>query len=102
MSWNQSAYLAATIGIGSYTRNNLPLSPDSDELYGDMFLENLHHVKTFLTDADRDLVIYSKALPTALARHDGVQGVIWEEENPSAQASLFTAKQPMGRVQIKP
>lgn len=88
VSWNQNAYLAATIGIGSYTRNNLPLSPDSAPLYGDMFLENLRYVKTFLTDAKRDLVIYSPALPEALKRHAAVKDVATFKESPIAQGQI--------------
>jgi len=37
--------------------------------YGRMFLKNLAHVRTFITNAGLDLVVYTAALPAALARH---------------------------------
>ena len=40
-----------------------------DPLYGAMFLNNVVHVKTFITNAARDLVMYSAATPKALARY---------------------------------
>jgi hypothetical protein len=69
LSWNQYAYAAGALNLGSVTKYLLPLSADSNPLYGDMFLQNLRYVQTFLTDAKRDLVIYSPALPEALRRH---------------------------------
>jgi hypothetical protein len=90
VAWNQYAYLAATQPYGSYTRINLPLSADSDPLYGEMFLQNLQHVQTFLTNALRDLVIYSPALPEALKRHDGlVKGVTTTYEMPDRAGQLI-------------
>ncbi len=89
VSWNQYAYAAATQNLGSVVRDRLPLSPDKNPLYGDMFLENLKYVKTFLTNADRDLVIYSKAMAPALARHtDLVKDVTTREENQFQQGQM--------------
>ncbi len=52
------------------------LEPDDSPIYGRMFLENLPLVKTFLTDAEYDLVIYSPAIPKALEKYtDLVQKV---------------------------
>lgn len=40
--------------------------------YGRMFLKNVAHVRTFITNAALDLVVYTEALPAALARHADV------------------------------
>lgn len=40
--------------------------------FGYMFLKNLVHVKTFITHANFDLVVYSAAFPAALARHQDI------------------------------
>ena len=89
VAWNQYAYLAATQNFGSYTRDNLPLSADKSPLYGTMFLQNLRHVQTFLTDAKRDLVIFSEALPKALGRYsDVVKDVTATEQTPAAQGRV--------------
>jgi hypothetical protein len=40
-----------------------------DHRYGRMFLKNLAHVRTFITDAPLDLVVYAAALAPSLARH---------------------------------
>jgi len=37
--------------------------------YGRMFLKNVAYVKTFITNAALDLVVYTAALPTSLAKH---------------------------------
>jgi len=50
-------------------------------LYGDMFLENLLYVKTFVTNAAYDLVIYSNAIPDSLAMHTNiVESYLWQQE----------------------
>ncbi len=43
-----------------------------DPRYGRMFLQNVVHVRTFITNAALDLVVYTDALPAALARHDNI------------------------------
>ena len=40
--------------------------------YGRMFLKDVAHVHTFITNAAWDLVIYSKAIPPSLARHSDI------------------------------
>jgi len=37
--------------------------------FGRMFLKNVAHVQTFITNAALDLVVFSRAIPPALARH---------------------------------
>ena len=55
-----------------------------DPRYGRMFLKNVAHVHTFITNAALDLVIYSTAIPPSLARHSdiltSVQHVVRGEE----------------------
>lgn len=55
-----------------------------DPRYGRMFLKNVAHVHTFITNAALDLVIYSAAIPPSLARHSdiltSVQHVVRGEE----------------------
>jgi hypothetical protein len=41
-------------------------------LYGEMFLQNLALVDTFITDAALDLVIYAPALPLALQKYSSI------------------------------
>ena len=82
VSWNQVAYAASSMNLGSVVRDRLPLSPDTNPYFGEMFLDNLKYVRTFLTDAKRDLVIFSDAMAPALARHtDRVKAVTTREEN---------------------
>lgn len=74
MGMNMTAYAAFTlINLESYIYE---IEPDDSPIYGRMFLENLPLVKTFLTDSEYDLVIYSPALPKALEKYtDLVQKV---------------------------
>ena len=73
--WNQEIYVAFAYNLLAPEFDVMPINPDSDPTFGDMFLQNIRYVDTFLTDADYDLVINSEALPLALARHKGVRGV---------------------------
>lgn len=58
--------------LNNATIRGYPVSPDSSPLYGQLFLENLALVKTFLTDAEFDLVIYSPGYPVALKMYPGI------------------------------
>ena len=49
-----------------------PVSPDDSPLFGQLFLENVTLVKTLLTDAEYDLVIYSPGYPEALKKYTGI------------------------------
>ena len=40
--------------------------------FGQMFLQNVAHVNTFITNAAYDLVVYSEAIPPSLARHSNI------------------------------
>ena len=48
------------------------ISADASTIYGEMFLNNLALVKTFLTDAERDLIIYSPALTESLKKYGNI------------------------------
>jgi hypothetical protein len=50
--------------------------------FGRMFLKNVAHVRTFITDAALDLVVYSEAIPPALGRHTEVLTSVRHERNP--------------------
>lgn len=76
--------------IGAFYDNRaiaagLPVAP-LDEHFGALFLENLRRVETFVTAAELDLVVYSAALPAALASHDAivasVEPVRWPGDEP--------------------
>lgn len=64
---NLPVYLSFTQGATLESKYNI--NPDSSSEYGRMFLENIALVKTFLTDAYYDLVIYSPAIPEALKQY---------------------------------
>ena len=68
---NPGIYVAFMINegtIGSYGE----LNPDKSPLFGEMFLHNLALVKTFLTDAELDLIIYSPALPESFRKYEKI------------------------------
>ena len=46
-----------------------------DMLNGEMFLENIRTVKTFITQAEEDIIIYSKGIPESLKKFNGVSSV---------------------------
>ena len=88
---NLTVYAAFTmLNLESFIYN---IEPDDSPIYGRMFLENLPLVKTFLTDAEYDLVIYSPALPKALEKYtDLVQkvDVVRGKDNPDKSRGRFT------------
>ncbi len=54
--------------------------------YGRMFLKNLAYVRTFITNAGLDLVVYTEALPSALALHNDIlASVRHEHQGPEAR-----------------
>lgn len=57
-----------------------------DARYGDMFLQNVAHVDTFITNAALDLVVYSAAIPPSLARHDSIiESILHAESSPPGE-----------------
>lgn len=67
LEMNLAVYLAFTLDASA--ESGYEVNPDGSPIYGRMFLENLALVKTFLTDAEYDLVIYSPAIPEALKKY---------------------------------
>lgn len=56
-----------------------PIDP-MDEIYGELFLENLALVGTFITNCDLDLVIYAAILPDTMKEYaDMVEDVVWDD-----------------------
>lgn len=54
---------------------------------GEMFLKNVAHVNTFITNGAYDLVIYSLAIPASLALHtDILESVSHQPEEPGSEA----------------
>jgi len=60
-----------TFYVNSAVKAGFPIEPTS-LLYGRMFLQNLALVKTFITNAAFDLVIYAPALPASLAKYRAI------------------------------
>ena len=58
----------------TYTFYYASVSPYSD-VNGEMFLENIRTVKTFITQAEEDIVIYAKGIPEAAKSFSSVSGV---------------------------
>ena len=56
------------------------VSPYSD-VNGEMFLENIRTTKTFITQAEEDIVIYAKAIPEAAKSFSSVSGVDTEDNS---------------------
>ena len=69
------------------TLRNYPVQYNNSELYGRMFLENAAWVETFATNAAWDSVVYTAALPEALALHtDILSGSELDAEGPPGAA----------------
>ncbi|MBN1346927.1 MAG: hypothetical protein JXQ73_29830 [Phycisphaerae bacterium] len=67
---NQAVYLTFQYNWGTLV--GYDISPDRSPIYGEMFLQNLAFVRTFITDAAYDLMIYSPALPAAFRKYTGI------------------------------
>ena len=52
-----------------------------DTVNGEMFLENIRTVKTFITQAEEDIIIYAKGIPESLKKFDGVSDVNTGEDS---------------------
>jgi hypothetical protein len=75
---NYAHYSNIAIYRGYYVRYGI--SP----IYGWMFLKNVVHVKTFITNAKYDIVVYAPAIPGALARHTDVLDNVIHDTSPLA------------------
>jgi hypothetical protein len=67
---NQAVYLTFQYNWGTLV--GYDISPDRSPVYGEMFLQNLALVRTFITDAAFDLMIYSPALPAAFRKYTSI------------------------------
>ena len=52
-----------------------------DTVNGEMFLENIKTVKTFITQAEEDIIIYAKGIPESLKNFNGVSGVTVDDDS---------------------
>ena len=52
-----------------------------DTVNGEMFLENIRTVKTFITQAEEDIIIYAKGIPESLKKFNGVSNVMTGENS---------------------
>ncbi|NCC26230.1 MAG: hypothetical protein EOM25_13710 [Deltaproteobacteria bacterium] len=89
---NVSVFLAyaSASAVDAYKTINADVSP----IYGEMFLNNLALVDTFLTDSELDLIIYSPALTESLASYtkivDSVEVVQGTDETNERTPGLVT------------
>lgn len=72
------------------------INADISPIYGEMFLNNLSLVKTFLTDSELDLIIYSPALTESLKKYteivdsiDVVRGKDYEAERSPGYVTIY-------------
>ena len=72
-------YLDSNDTINS-TFYSASVSPYSD-VNGEMFLENIKTVKTFITNAEEDIILYAKATPEAAKKFSSVSGVETGDES---------------------
>ncbi len=58
-----------------------PVTP-FDDSFGTLFLENIKDIRTFITNAEKDFIIYSPAIPATIAEmKDEVDSVTLKEES---------------------
>lgn len=78
-----------------FTAAGYDINQDTSVRYGELFLQNLALVKTFITDAEYDLVIYSPALPPSFEKYSAiVNGVSVRRGNRVAPGSLTIRYKP--------
>jgi pimeloyl-ACP methyl ester carboxylesterase len=81
---NEDANLAHYRNIAAHRGYFVDFQNSSE--YGRMFLKNVAHVNTFITNAKYDIVVYSPAIPGTLARHTGiVHDAIHDTSSPAEQ-----------------
>ena len=81
---NYDANYANQVNIATY--RGYYVSYGISPIYGRMFLKNVAHVNTFITNAKYDIVVYAPAIPGALARHsDILHDVIHDTSSPANQ-----------------
>ena len=73
-------YYVDTNNTINSTFYNASTSPYSD-VNGEMFLENIRTVKTFITNAEEDIILYAKATPEAAKKFSSVSSVDTGDES---------------------
>lgn len=89
MAWNKEVYIASALNKVASEFDLFPIGADTAPTYGEMFLENARSVRTFLTDAYYDLVIYSDALPLALRHHTSTVRDVTQSHGTEQQLGTF-------------
>ncbi len=77
---NYDEYYVDTNNTINSTFYNASTSPYSD-VNGEMFLENIRTVKTFITNAEEDIILYAKATPEAAKKFSSVSSVETGDES---------------------
>jgi hypothetical protein len=72
LNLNYDANLSFVVNRLTFSGYYNELTWSRNPLYGRMFLENAAWVETFITNAAYDLVVFTPALPEALARHASI------------------------------
>ncbi len=73
-------YVDTNNTINSTFYSSASASPYSD-VNGEMFLENIRTVKTFITNAEEDIILYARATPEAAKKFDSVSSVETGDES---------------------
>ena len=78
LSANDSYYISLSrVILNSFYE--AAITPYSDT-FGDLFMENILHARTFITNADNDFIIYAPAIPATLRARYDVKSIV-EAEN---------------------
>ena len=77
---NYDEYYVDTNNTINSTFYSASVSPYSD-VNGEMFLENIKTVKTFITNAEEDIILYAKATPEAAKKFSSVSSVETGDES---------------------
>ena len=84
-------YYVDTNNTINSTFYNASTSPYSD-INGEMFLENIRTVKTFITNAEEDIILYARATPEAVKKFSSVSSVDMEDNSFTVNFSDCRAK----------
>jgi hypothetical protein len=83
----------------TFTAAGYDINQDSSAIYGELFLQNLPLVKTFITDAELDLVIYSPALPLSFEKYTAIVKSVAVSRGSKTSAGSFTINYKPGSLQ---
>lgn len=74
----------------TFTAAGYDINQDSSAIYGELFLQNLPFVNTFITDAAYDLVLYSPALPVSFNRYNKIVDSVDISHGSKSSVGYFT------------